>query len=127
MTTSRFQTVLGDAGPAIFLAKLAGAAAGSFVSIAYILPRGRREAFLRFSVGVVFGFTFGTTIGLKIADQLGVLDKLDSVDVALMGSTLASACAWWGLGVIQRFAEASPNSIAAALKGTISSTAKKDK
>ncbi len=51
----------------LWAAKGAGAVAGSAISLAYILPQGRREAAVRFAVGVVCGLVFGGTAGLKIA------------------------------------------------------------
>ena len=40
-------------------AKGAGAVAGSAVSLAYVMPSGRREAAARFAAGVVMGLIFG--------------------------------------------------------------------
>ena len=102
------EIILGEATPALLLAKAAGAIAGSFISIAYVLPRGRRDAMLRFSVGLVSGLVFGSTAGLKIADTLGVLGEISATEITLMGATLTSLCAWWGLGVLQRFVENIP-------------------
>ena len=59
----------------IWLAKGAGAVAGSAISLAYILPHGRREAAARFAVGVVCGLVFGGTAGLKIATELGIAGR----------------------------------------------------
>ncbi|MFD0915872.1 DUF6107 family protein [Pseudahrensia aquimaris] len=101
----RPMTMLHDAAPALMLAKIFGAVAGSLVSLAYILPRNRREAALRFTVGTVCGFALGIPAGLKAADALGILDRLTIVEVSLMGSMLASLCAWWGLGVLHRMSE----------------------
>ncbi len=53
-------------------AKGAGAVAGSAISLAYVLPRGRREAAMRFAVGLISGLVFGHTAGLKIATELGI-------------------------------------------------------
>ncbi len=101
----------GDAvTPLMFAAKLLGALAGSVVSLAYILPRGRREAMLRLTVGLVAGFVFGSTAGLKIADMLGVLGRISPIEVTLMGATFASLSAWWGLGLLQRLADTTPTS-----------------
>ena len=99
----------GDAvTPLMFAAKLLGALAGSVVSLAYILPRGRREAMLRLTVGLVAGLVFGSTAGLKIADMLGVLGHISPIEVTLMGATFASLSAWWGLGLLQRLADTTP-------------------
>ncbi len=54
----------------IFIAKAIGAICGSAISIAYLLPANRREAFLRFFVGITIGMIFGTSAGLKLADYL---------------------------------------------------------
>jgi hypothetical protein len=86
----------------IWLAKGAGAVAGSAISLAYVLPSGRREAALRFAVGVVCGIVFGGTSGLKIATELGVDKAIGSVEVSLMGAAAASLGAWWALGLVAR-------------------------
>lgn len=61
---------LNEAG-GLWLAKTSGAIAGSAISIAYFLPAGRREAAIRFAVGVACGLVFGSTAGIKIATELG--------------------------------------------------------
>jgi hypothetical protein len=81
----------------LWAAKGAGAVAGSAVSLAYILPQGRREAAVRFAVGVVCGLVFGGTAGLKIALELDVEGLIGPVETMLMGSAAASLCAWWAL------------------------------
>jgi len=86
----------------LWAAKGAGAVAGSAVSLAYILPRGRREAAVRFAVGVACGLVFGGTAGLKIAVELDVERLIGPVETMLMGSAAASLCAWWGLGAVMR-------------------------
>jgi hypothetical protein len=86
----------------IWLAKGAGAVAGSAISLAYILPHGRRDAAARFAVGVVCGLVFGGTAGLKIAAELGVQDAIGPGELVLMGSAVASLCAWWALGFAAR-------------------------
>jgi hypothetical protein len=83
----------------LWLAKLAGAIAGSAISIAYILPSGRREAAIRFAVGVACGLVFGGTAGLKIATELGIAKSIGDGELLLMGSAAASLCAWWVLGI----------------------------
>ncbi len=83
----------------LWLAKLAGAAAGSAISLAYVLPGGRREAAIRFAVGVACGLVFGGTAGLKIATELGIAQTIGDGELVLMGSAAASLCAWWALGV----------------------------
>ena len=86
----------------MWAAKGAGAVAGSAISLAYILPRGRREAALRFAVGTVCGLIFGGTVGLKVASELGLSQLLGSHETVLMGSAVASLCAWWALGFVMR-------------------------
>ncbi len=56
----------------LWAVKAAGAVAGSAISLAYVLPRGRREAAIRFAVGVACGLVFGGAAGLKIADELAI-------------------------------------------------------
>ena len=106
-----------EATPLIWLAKLIGAVAGSLISIAYILPHGRREAVLRLCVGVVTGLIFGGAAGVKIADSLDLLDKVSSFEISIVGAAFASLCAWWGLGVLQRLAERLPLNTTAGLNG----------
>lgn len=86
----------------LWAAKGAGAVAGSAVSLAYILPSGRREAAARFAVGVVCGLVFGGTAGLKIATELGIDGTIGPTEMVLMGSAVASLCAWWALGFVLR-------------------------
>lgn len=94
----------------LLAAKGAGAAAGSAISLAYVLPKGRREAAIRFAVGIVSGLVFGGTVGLKIADELGVAWMIGPMEIGLMGAAAASLCAWWALGLILRlFTHAGPN------------------
>jgi hypothetical protein len=83
-------------------AKGAGAVAGSAISLAYMLPHGRREAAARFAVGVVSGLVFGGTAGVKIASELEIAGLLGSGEVVLMGSAAASLFAWWGVGFVVR-------------------------
>ncbi|MBO6719145.1 MAG: hypothetical protein JJ913_14405 [Rhizobiaceae bacterium] len=86
----------------LWLAKAGGAVAGSAISLAYVLPRDRREAAIRFAVGVACGLVFGGAAGLKIAAELGIADALGAGELMLMGSAAASLCAWWALGLIMR-------------------------
>lgn len=94
-------TTLSDAAW-LWVAKGAGAVAGSAISLAYILPSDRREAGARFAVGIVCGLVFGGTAGLKIASELGIDRMLGPVETMLMGAAVASLCAWWALGLLQR-------------------------
>ena len=59
-------------------AKLAGAAAGSAISVAYLLPKSRREAATRFLIGLVTGVVFGAPAGLMLADRLALGRLADS-------------------------------------------------
>ncbi|MGB6119243.1 MAG: DUF6107 family protein [Mesorhizobium sp.] len=86
----------------LWAAKGAGAVAGSAISLAYILPHGRREAALRFAVGTVCGLVFGGTVGLKVSTELGLAQTIGQAETVLMGSAIASLCAWWALGFIAR-------------------------
>lgn len=86
----------------LWAVKGTGAVAGSAVSLAYMLPSGRREAGIRFAVGVVCGLVFGGTAGVKIAAELGVDRLLGTTEMMLMGSAASSLCAWWALGFAMR-------------------------
>ena len=86
----------------LWAAKGAGAVAGSAISLAYLLPDGRREAAVRFAVGVVCGLVFGGTAGVKIAVELGVERLIGPTETMLMGSAAASLCAWWAVGAVIR-------------------------
>ena len=86
----------------LWLAKLAGAIAGSAVSLAYLLPASRREAAIRFAVGLTCGLVFGGAAGLKIATELGIDEVIGAAETALMGAAAASLFAWWALGVAIR-------------------------
>ncbi len=86
----------------VWAAKCAGAIAGSAVSLAYLLPAGRREAATRFAVGLTCGLVFGGTAGLKIATELGIERTIGPVETALMGAAAASLFAWWALGLALR-------------------------
>ncbi|GAA4521987.1 DUF6107 family protein [Chelativorans composti] len=92
---------LNEAG-GLWLAKTSGAIAGSAISIAYFLPAGRREAAIRFAVGVACGLVFGSTAGIKIATELGVAEYLAPFEMVLMGSATASLCAWNAIGIAVR-------------------------
>lgn len=86
----------------LWLAKGAGAVAGSAISLAYLLPSGRREAAIRFAVGVVSGLVFGGAAGLKIAQELGIAGEIGAAELMLVGSAAASLCAWWAVGFVMR-------------------------
>jgi len=87
----------------LWAAKIMGAIAGSAISLAYILPPGRREAAIRFAVGVACGLVFGGTAGLKIATELGIVGLLAPGELLMMGSAAASLCAWSAIGFVTRF------------------------
>jgi len=92
----------------LWVAKGLGAVAGSAISIAYVLPRGRREAAIRFAVGVVAGLVFGGAAGTKIAAELDISGQLGPVETMLMGSAAASLCAWSAVGLLARRLAAGP-------------------
>jgi hypothetical protein len=89
-----------DLAPAAseWLAKTAGAFAGAAISLAWLLPKGRREAALRFSLGDG-GLVFGSTAGLAVAQRLGIAEMLSPQEIVLMGSALASLSIWWAIGL----------------------------
>ncbi|MCB1420186.1 MAG: hypothetical protein KDJ74_14760 [Notoacmeibacter sp.] len=87
---------------ALWMAKLAGATLGSAISLAYILPRGRREAALRFTTGLVCGVLFGALTGAKVARELDLEQVLAPHEVMMAGAALASLSAWWALGFLMR-------------------------
>ena len=74
-----------------WLAKTAGAFAGAAISLAWLLPRSRREAALRFLGSVTAGLVFGGTAGLAAAQRLGIAAMLSPHEMLLAGSALASA------------------------------------
>lgn len=86
-------------------AKSIGAVAGSAISLAYVLPKGRREAALRFLTGMVAGLAFGGPAGLKIVDHLQIGAGLSGFEIALTGAAATSLCAWSALGVLTRLAD----------------------
>jgi len=86
----------------LWAAKGAGAVAGSAISLAYILPSGRREAAIRFAVGIACGLVFGGAAGLKIVTELGIAEAIGPGETMLLGAAAASLCAWWALGFVMR-------------------------
>ena len=86
----------------MWVAKGAGAIAGSAISLAYILPKGRREAAIRFAVGLACGLVFGGAAGVKLARELGIAVELSTVETMLIGSAAASLTAWWAVGFVIR-------------------------
>ena len=91
----------------LWVAKGAGAIAGSAISIAYVLPSGRREAAIRFAVGIVSGLVFGGAAGVKIVAELGIDDRIGAAETMLTGAAAASLCAWWAVGFVIRAFERS--------------------
>ncbi len=89
----------------LWCAKASGAVAGSAVSLAYVLPRGKREAAIRFAVGIICGLVFGGAAGAKLAAVLELGEALGRPELMLAGSAAASLAAWSALGVFNRFAE----------------------
>lgn len=86
----------------IWAAKGGGAVAGSAISLAYMLPRGRREAAARFAVGITSGMVFGGAAGIKVAVLLEIERLLGPLETLVMGSAAASLFAWWLLGFALR-------------------------
>lgn len=96
-----------DLSPAasMWLAKLAGALAGAAISLAWLLPKGPREAALRFLASISAGLVFGSTAGLAVAARFGIAKVLSPQETVLMGSALASLSIWWAVGFAVRFGE----------------------
>ncbi|MEZ5872404.1 MAG: DUF6107 family protein [Nitratireductor sp.] len=92
-------------GLVLLLAKLAGALSGAAISLAYMLPKGRREAALRFFTGFAAGMVFGYPAGLKLAAVLDLGAELSRAETALCGAAAASLASWYALGLFARFAE----------------------
>lgn len=90
----------------LWVAKIIGALAGSAISIAYVLPRGRRDAAIRFATGVAGGMVLGTTVGAYVSHELGIDTLLNDFEVVLMGSSVASLFLWWAIGFVVRFSDA---------------------
>ena len=91
-------------GPGFWLERLLGTGAGSLVSLAYLMPKGRQEAFSRLAVSLASGMVFGGQTGLLMADRLGLGDHLSASELMLSGSAAASLSAWWVLGILARIA-----------------------
>lgn len=91
--------------PAYMLERLVGAGVGALVSLAYLLPKGRQEAFSRLAVSLACGVVFGGEAGLAITHRLGLSGQLSGSEIMLSGAAAASLSAWWVLGVLARLAE----------------------
>ena len=87
----------------LWVARVSGAILGSAISIAYVLPKGRREAAIRFLTGVSIGIIFGPAASAGLLRRLGLAGDLSRFEVALMGAAGASLAAWWALGALRRF------------------------
>ncbi|WP_137132097.1 DUF6107 family protein [Rhizobium sp. FY34] len=88
----------------LMAAKLAGAAAGAWVSLVYLVPKSGREAASRFLTGLSCGVMFGGPVGLWLVERLGLSGQLSPVETMLSGAAVASLCAWWVLGALVRIA-----------------------
>ena len=86
----------------VWIARVAGALAGSAISLGYLLPRRKREAFLRFGTGVVAGLVFGAPVGIHLMRFLEMRDEITRIEMNLIGATLVSLCAWSTLGIATR-------------------------
>lgn len=93
----------------VWAAKGAGATVGSAISLAYLLPKGPREAVIRFGIGLTTGLVFGSTTGLWVAARLDLVGQVPETELALVGSAIASLGAWWTVGALKRFAEKAVN------------------
>ncbi|MGV8936013.1 MAG: DUF6107 family protein [Allorhizobium sp.] len=91
--------------PGLWGARVVGSLAGSAISLVYLLPKGRREAAIRFVTGVAIGLIFGRPAGLWLAGTLDLLPGLTAGEILLSGSAAASLSAWWALGFLARLAE----------------------
>lgn len=91
--------------PDMLAARLIGAVAGALVSLAYMLPKGAREAAARGFAGVASGLVFGGPAGVALAQRMSVAELLSPAETLLMGSAAASMTAWWVLGALARIAE----------------------
>ncbi|MEJ5018747.1 DUF6107 family protein [Ochrobactrum vermis] len=87
----------------VYLAKVAGAMAGSAVSLAYMLRHGKRDAAIRFGVGVICGVVFGGATAIKISDTLALEGLLGATELLLIGSFAAGFSAWSALGICKRY------------------------
>jgi len=110
------ETFMASDASLVWFAKIVGAVAGSAVSLAYMLPNDKREAAIRFAVGIICGMVFGGAAGVKIAETFSLQTSLGRAEIMLMGSTAASLAAWSVLGILKRFAERAKN---ASLPGVL--------
>ncbi|MEO1701453.1 MAG: DUF6107 family protein [Pseudomonadota bacterium] len=94
-----------SAAVSVLTEKATGAVIGSAISIAYVFPQGRRDAAIRFFTGVAGGLVFGTTVGVKLAREMGIADILSEGETVMMGSAVASMAIWWVMGFLLRAAK----------------------
>ena len=87
----------------LWLFRVIGALAGSAISLAYFLPRRKRDAFMRLVVGFVSGLVFGRPVGLALSRWFDVHDDIPSLEINLIGAAVVSLTAWWVLGMVKRF------------------------
>lgn len=89
----------------VWIAKLVGACAGSAISLAYILPHGKREAGIRFLTGIIAGMVFGVPAGFWLVEKLEITGLLDVPETALLGAAFSSLTIWTALGVAKRMTD----------------------
>lgn len=99
----------------LLLGKGIGAFVGSMISLAYVLPKGKREAAIRFLTGVSAGLIFGMPIGIWISNKAGITEQLHIAEIAVMGAAISSLCIWTALGVGMHMATNHRDRLAAAL------------
>jgi Family of unknown function (DUF6107) len=85
-----------------WIARGAGAIAGSSVSLVYFLPKERHEAVSRLIVGVVTGLVFGPSAGEKLVELMALNVHPAAFEVVLMGAAATSFASWWALGMVVR-------------------------
>jgi hypothetical protein len=98
---------MSDVTPAIseWIARGAGAIAGSSVSLVYFLPKERHEAVSRMIVGIVCGLVFGPSVGEKLIEFMALEVHPSAAEVVLMGAAATSFASWWALGILVRMLE----------------------
>jgi hypothetical protein len=88
-----------------WMARGAGAIAGSSVSLVYFLPKQRHEAVSRLIVGVLTGLVFGPAAGEKLIEMMALDVHPAAFEVVLMGAAATSFASWWALGMLVRMLE----------------------
>ena len=79
-----------DKDISLYLAKLAGAAAGAMISLVYLMPKGRREALSRFFIELARGLVFGGAAGAALAERFELAGEISRPEILLAGSAAAS-------------------------------------